>query len=91
MQPVMTICDYFVICHSRSKTHSQALAEYVDEKLRELDVFPMHREGVRDATWIILDYLHVVVHIFTEEAREFYDLRRLWGEADAVEVPGIEE
>lgn len=91
MQPVMTICDYFVICHSRSKTHSQALAEYVDEKLSELAVQPLHREGVRDATWIILDYLHVVVHIFTEEAREFYDLRRLWGEADAVDVPGIEE
>lgn len=90
MQGVMTICDYFVLCHSRSKAHSQALAEYVEEKLDEREIFPLHREGVKDATWVILDYMHVVVHIFSEEAREFYDLRRLWGEAPEVEVEGIE-
>lgn len=85
MQQVMTICDYFVICHGRSKVHCQALADAVEEHMDSLSVYPLHREGVRDATWIILDYLHVVVHIFAEEARYFYDLRRLWG--DATEVP----
>jgi ribosome-associated protein len=90
MQQVMTICDYFVICHGRSKVHCQALAEAVEEHLTALQVHPLHREGIRDATWIILDYMHVVVHIFTEEARGFYDLRRLWGEATEVALPGAE-
>jgi len=90
MQQVMTICDYFVICHGRSKVHCQALAEAVEEHMDGLAVHPLHREGVRDATWIILDYLHVVVHIFEEEARSFYDLRRLWGEAPEVALSGAE-
>jgi ribosome-associated protein len=90
MQQVMTICDYFVICHGRSKVHGQALAEAVEEHMVALQVHPLHREGIRDATWIILDYMHVVVHIFTEEARGFYDLRRLWADATEVPAPGLE-
>ena len=87
MREVMTICDYFVICHGRSKVHCQAIAEAVEEHLDRQDVPVAHREGVKDATWIILDYLYAVVHIFTEEARSFYDLRRLWADAVQVEVP----
>lgn len=87
MREVMTICDYFVICHGRSKVHCQALAEAVEEHLDRQGIPVAHREGVKDATWIILDYLDAVIHIFTEEARSFYDLRRLWAEAAEVEVP----
>jgi ribosome-associated protein len=85
MREVMTITDYFVICHGRSKVHCQALAEHIEEELSKQDVHAKHREGLKDGIWIILDYLDVVVHIFEEEARNFYDLRRLW--VDAVEVP----
>jgi len=90
MREVMTVCDYFVIRHGRSKLHGQAIAEAVEDHLGALGARVAHREGLKDATWIILDYLHVVVHIFTEEAREFYDLRRLWSEAPEVEVPPAE-
>jgi|WetSurMetagenome_2_1015567.scaffolds.fasta_scaffold1381094_1 ribosome-associated protein len=85
MQAVTPICDYFVICHARSTVHAQAVAEAVEEHMDRLGRKVAHREGVRDATWIILDYLDIVLHVFTEEARAFYDLQRLW--SDATEVP----
>jgi len=87
MREVMTITDYFIICHGRSKVHCQAVAERIEEKMREHDVFLKHSEGLRDGVWIILDYLDVVVHIFEEEARHYYDLRRLWMDAEEIEVP----
>lgn len=85
MREVMTITDYFVICHGRSQVHCTAMAEHIEERLSEQGVYIKHHEGLKDGIWIILDYLDVVVHIFEEEARDFYDLRRLW--ADAAEVP----
>lgn len=87
MQDVMTITDYFIICHGRSKVHCQALAEHIDEDMAKADVHARHREGLKEGYWIILDYLDVVVHIFEEEARTYYDLRRLWMDAVEVEVP----
>lgn len=89
MREVMTITDYFIICHGRSKVHCQALGEHIDEDMAKQDVHVKHREGQRDGYWIILDYLDVVVHIFEEEARHYYDLRRLWMEAPEVELPQL--
>lgn len=87
MREVMTITDMFIICHGRSKVHCQALAENIEEQMSQQQVYVKHTEGLRDGVWIILDYLDVVVHIFEEEARHFYDLRRLWMDADEIEVP----
>ncbi len=90
MREVTDITDYFVICHGRSKVHCQAVAEAIDEALSQQGTYFKHQEGLKDGVWIILDYLDVVVHIFEEEARNFYDLRRLWVDATEVEVPGLE-
>jgi len=87
MREVMTITDYFVICHGRSKLHCQAIAEHVQEEMRKQDIHMKHAEGVRDGVWIILDFMDVVLHIFEEEARYFYDLRRLWMDAEEIAVP----
>jgi len=87
MREVMTITDYFIICHGRSKVHCQAIAERIAEQMREQQVFAKHTEGLRDGVWIILDYLDVVVHIFEEETRHFYDLRHLWMDAEEIAVP----
>jgi len=87
MREVMTITDYFIICHARSKVHCQAMAEHVTEEMKKQGMVVKHAEGLRDGIWIILDYLDVVVHIFEEEARLFYDLRRLWMDAEEIEVP----
>lgn len=89
MREVTTITDYFVICHGRSKVHCQALAENIEESLSQQGAYIKHHEGLKEGVWIILDYLDVVVHIFEEEARNFYDLRRLWVDAKEVEIPEL--
>lgn len=85
MRELMAICDYFVICHGRSQAHVDAIGESVEEHLEQAGIRPDHREGHRHATWIILDYGSAVGHIFSEEAREFYDLERLWEDAPVIE------
>ena len=85
MEELMSVTDYFVISHGRSQTHVDAIAESLEEFAEQHGLRHRHREGGRGSSWVILDYGSVVAHIFTEEAREFYDLERLWGEAPVVE------
>jgi ribosome-associated protein len=76
-------CDNFIICHGDSGTQVKALAESVEEKLEIiLKIRVTHREGLENARWILLDYGCTVVHIFLKEAREYYKLEDLWGDAD---------
>ncbi len=84
MRPVTTICDYFVVCHGRSPQHLEAIAEEIKEQMKQLGIAPAHVEGGRRSRWTIMDYLHVVVHIFSEEARRVYDLERLWSDAKII-------
>lgn len=74
------IADYFVICSGTSTPHIKALADEVEEKMSELKVELLRKEGYNSARWILLDYNSVVVHIFHEEDREFYNLERLWAD-----------
>lgn len=85
MRELMTLCDYFVICHGRSQPHVEAIGDTVRETLRDNGLRPDHTEGGRGARWIILDYGSAVGHVFTEEARDYYDLERLWEEAPVVD------
>jgi len=79
-----TLADYFVICSGGSNTQINALCDEVEKKLTEAGEEPLHREGYRGGTWVLLDYGCVAVHVFNAEAREFYSLERLW--QDGVEV-----
>lgn len=79
-----SISDYFVICGAGSQSQVKALADNVCEKLSENGFEPIHIEGYRDATWVLIDYSDIVVHIFTDEMREFYDIERLWTDAKEV-------
>ncbi|AEV69584.1 ribosome silencing factor [Acetivibrio clariflavus] len=74
------IADYFVICSGTSTVHIKALADEVEEKMQEMNVELLRKEGYNSARWILLDYNSVVVHIFHEEDREFYNLERLWAD-----------
>lgn len=87
MRGLMTICDFFVVCSGRSRLHVEAIAEEVEEQLRQEGLRPWHLEGIPDATWVIADYGDVVVHIFQPQARAFYNLEGLWGDARRLEVP----
>lgn len=86
MRGVTTITDYFLICHGTSQLHIQSLAEAVREAFEEKGIRPFGAEGEREARWVLLDYGEVVVHVFSEEDREFYNLERLWSDAPQVMV-----
>jgi ribosome-associated protein len=74
-----SLCNYFVVASGTSSTQVKALAENVEEKMEKLyDLAPTRLDGVRDGRWAVLDYGDVIVHVFNEEAREFYRLERLW-------------
>ncbi|MGN0985502.1 MAG: ribosome silencing factor [Candidatus Enterenecus sp.] len=83
-----TLADYFVICNGTSGTQVRALADAVEEAMSKAGEEPHHTEGHRGGEWTLLDYSAMVVHVFTEEAREFYALERLWSDAEPVDVSG---
>ncbi len=81
MRGVVTYTDYFLICSGRNPRQTQTIAEHVRERLKaDLRAIPSRIEGEREGDWILLDYLDVVVHVFTPEARGFYRLESLWGQ-----------
>jgi len=82
-----TVCDYFVVCHGTSNTHINAIAESVEEQVtKHTGLKPRRKEGFANAEWILLDYLDVVVHVFQEHVREYYNLEDLWADAPAVKI-----
>ena len=83
-----TLADYFIICNGTSNTQVRALADAVEEAMSKAGEEPHHIEGHRGGQWTLMDYSSVVVHIFTEEGREFYGLERLWSDAEAVDITG---
>lgn len=83
------VCDYFFICSAASEVQVKAIAESVEEKLRERGARPWHIEGLEGRRWVLLDYVEVVVHVFHEKTREYYMLDRLWGDARSVDL-GLE-
>ena len=86
---VSTLADYFLICTGTSNTHVKTLCDYAEYTLEQLGEPMLGREGHRGNSWELLDYGTIVVHVFTEEARRFYDLERLWADAEAVDLSGI--
>lgn len=88
--PLTTLADYFVLCSATSSTQIRALADACEKAMKEdHGEEPHHIEGHRQGTWVLLDFSAVVVHIFNEEAREFYDLERLWSDAAPVDLTGV--
>jgi ribosome-associated protein len=86
LSAITEFTDYFIICAGNSTRQTQAIADAVIEELKRVKTRPLHTEGYNNAEWILIDYGAFVVHIFTEESRSFYDLERLWRDAEKVEV-----
>ena len=86
---VSSLADYFLICTGTSNTHVKTLCDYAEETIERLGESMLGREGHRGNTWELLDYGSLVVHVFTEEAREFYSLERLWADAEQVDLRDI--
>ena len=88
LRGIVSYTDFFVICSGNTERQTKAIRDAIYEQLKHAEerLLPRRTEGDREARWILLDYLDVVVHIFTPEAREFYRLEQLWGEAPARSV-----
>ena len=79
------LADYFVICNGTSSTHIKALVDEVDKLLSEAGEPPIRREGLRSDIWVLMDCGCVIVHVFTDEARKFYNLERLWSDSQEID------
>ena len=86
---VSSLADYFLICTGTSNTHVKTLCDHAEYTLDQLGETMLGREGHRGNSWELLDYGSVVVHVFTEEAREFYSLERLWADAQQIDISEI--
>ena len=86
---VSSLADYFLICTGTSNTQVKPLCDYAEYEMDQLGEPMLGREGHRGNAWELLDYGSVVIHVFTEEARKFYDLERLWADAEVVDLRDI--
>lgn len=82
--------DYFVICSCNSNVQVRAAAGEVEEKMKEAGFAPLHIEGYRGGSWILLDFDDIIVHVMDKETREFYSLERLWDDAERINI-NVEE
>lgn len=82
-----TVCDYFIICEGTSNTQVNAIVNSIHKIVsKSLKEKPWHVEGSDNAEWVLMDYVHVVVHVFQKHIREFYDIEGLWGDAKTVKI-----
>ena len=86
---VSSLADYFLICTGTSNTHVKTLCDYAEYTMEQIGEPMLGREGHRGNSWELLDFGTLVVHVFTEEARKFYDLERLWADAENVDLSDI--
>jgi ribosome-associated protein len=85
------IADFFIICSGDSSTQVESAAQAIVRRTRkEVQQKPWHQEGTRNAEWVLLDYVDVVVHVFYKGIREFYNLEGLWADAERIDIPNID-
>ena len=87
VRDLTSIADYFIICSGRSDRQVQSIAQGIEEQLGQAGISPLSIEGANRGHWVLMDFADVIVHIFYEPVREFYDLDGLWGHAPRVELP----
>lgn len=86
---VSVIADYFIIASGGSPSQINALVDSVEEKLSELNVKPVNIEGIQNASWVLMDYGDIIIHIFSKNDREFYNLERIWADCKEVDVDSL--
>ena len=88
-EDLTTLCDYFVLCTATSNTQVKAMSDACEEAMEKNGEQVHHIEGHRGGTWVLMDFSSVVVHIFMDEARKFYDLERLWADGKPLDLTGV--
>ena len=87
VQDISAFADYFIICSGISERQVRAIADAVQEYLKKADILPLGVEGEAAGQWILMDYDDVIIHVFLDTVRTFYDLERLWSEAPRLDIP----
>jgi ribosome-associated protein len=82
---ISPVTDYFIICSAASDTQTKAIADNIEEKMKEKGVILLHKEGYKEGRWVLLDYGDCVAHVFVEEERQFYNLEKLWSDAEKID------
>lgn len=83
---VTDVADVFVICSGRSNRQVSAIAEFIETELKKAGIKSISVEGVKDGQWVLIDYGHVVIHVFYDPVRRFYDLESLWADAERIDI-----
>lgn len=91
MQKVTSFADYSIICSGNSDRQVQSIAQAVEENMKKNGFLPLGIEGEKTARWILLDYADIIVHVFYEPVRDFYDIERLWSDAPKMEIANDSE
>jgi len=86
LRQITTFADFFVVCSGANARQIQAIADEIEIQLKKLGEYPSSVEGYQNAEWVLLDYGDYLIHIFTEKARQYYDLERLWRDAKTVSL-----
>ncbi len=86
LRNLTTVTDFFVICSATSDTQVKAISDFIKEGTKKIDEGPWHNEGYANLSWVLLDFVNVVVHIFLEDTRKFYNLEGLWADAEIKEI-----
>ncbi|MBW1694680.1 MAG: ribosome silencing factor [Deltaproteobacteria bacterium] len=89
VRQLTSITDAFIICSGRSNRQVTAIAEYIQVSLKKEDIKPLSVEGKREGHWVLLDYGHVIIHVFYEPVRDFYDLESLWIDAEKIQAENL--
>jgi ribosome-associated protein len=86
LRKLTSIADYFIICSGQSSRQVTAIAEFIHFTLKKQGIKPLCIEGLQEGHWVVLDYGHVIIHVFYESVRAFYDLEGLWSDADRIKT-----
>ena len=86
VRKITTLTDFFVVCTSNSQPQTRAITDHINQKMKEEGVKSWHIEGYENLDWVLVDYINIVVHIFSKDAREYYELERLWADGNITKV-----
>lgn len=91
VQELTSVAEYFIICSGSSNRQVAAIAQTIKKELKEHKYKPLSIDGLKEGQWVLMDFGHVVIHIFYDPVRNFYDLEGLWTDAARVETPGLKK
>jgi len=86
VKKITTLTDFFVVCTSESEPQTRAITDHINQKMKEEGVKSWHIEGYEHLDWVLIDFVHIVVHIFSKETREYYEFERLWADGKITHV-----